>query len=149
MGTAITTEMYTTEYGKIFEGDDIWKTMPSPTGAMYAWDAKSTYVQEPPFFQDLGDPKNLADIENARVLVMVGDSVTTDHVSPAGSFPPTSPAGQYLQSLGVKPVDFNQYGTRRGNHEVLVRGTFANIRLRNLLTQREGWWTSTSRQVKR
>ncbi len=141
--TAITTEMFTTEYGKIFEGDRFWKTMPSPTGPMYAWDAASTYVQEPPFFKDLGDvPQHLDDIANARVLVMVGDSVTTDHISPAGSFPATSPAGEYLVSLGVKPVDFNQYGTRRGNHEVLVRGTFANIRLRNkLVPQREGWWT--------
>ncbi len=141
MGTAITKEMYTTEYGKIFDGDDHWKTMPSPKGPMYEWNAESTYVQEPPFFQNMGDPKDVADIANARVLVMVGDSVTTDHISPAGPFPPASPAGQYLQSLGVKPVDFNQYGTRRGNHEVLIRGTFANIRLRNLLVQREGWWT--------
>ncbi|HEY3217884.1 MAG TPA: aconitate hydratase AcnA [Candidatus Limnocylindria bacterium] len=141
MGAAITKEMYTTEYGKIFDGDNLWKTMPSPTGAMFEWDAKSTYVHEPPFFQDLGPEKDVADITNARVLVMVGDSITTDHISPAGSFPPNSPAGQYLQSLGVKPVDFNQYGTRRGNHEVLIRGTFANVRLRNLLVQREGWWT--------
>jgi aconitate hydratase len=108
---------------------------------MFEWDAKSTYVHEPPFFQDLGPEREVADITNARVLVMVGDSITTDHISPAGSFPPNSPAGQYLQSLGVKPVDFNQYGTRRGNHEVLIRGTFANVRLRNLLVQREGWWT--------
>ncbi len=141
MGSAITNEMYATEYGKIFDGDRFWNTMPSPKGAMFEWDAKSTYVQEPPFFQDMGDEKDVADITSARVLVMVGDSVTTDHISPAGSFPPASPAGQYLQSLGVKPVDFNQYGTRRGNHEVLIRGTFANIRLRNLLVQREGWWT--------
>jgi aconitate hydratase len=141
MGAAITKEMYTTEYGKVFDGDQRWKTMPSPKGPMFEWDAKSTYVQEPPFFQDVGLEKDVADIENARVLVMLGDSVTTDHISPAGSFPPNSPAGQYLQSLGVKPVDFNQYGTRRGNHEVLIRGTFANIRLRNMLVQREGWWT--------
>jgi aconitate hydratase len=141
MATAITQEMYTTEYGKIFDGDNLWKTMPSPKGAMYEWDAKSTYVQEPPFFQNMGDAEDVADIVNARVLVMVGDSVTTDHISPAGSFPPNSPAGQYLQLLSVKPVDFNQYGTRRGNHEVLIRGTFANVRLRNQLVQREGWWT--------
>ncbi|MDO8506014.1 MAG: aconitase family protein, partial [Candidatus Limnocylindria bacterium] len=141
MGAAITQEMYTTEYGKILEGDRFWKTMPSPTGAMFEWDATSTYVQEPPFFKDLGDVRDVPDIMGARVLVMVGDSVTTDHISPAGSFPPASPAGEYLQSLGVKPVDFNQYGTRRGNHEVLIRGTFANIRLRNQLVPREGWWT--------
>ena len=141
MGDAITQEMYTTEYGKILEGDRFWKTMPSPTGATFEWDAASTYVQEPPFFKDLGDAKDVADIVDARVLVMVGNSVTTDHISPAGSFPPASPAGQYLQSLGVKPVAFNQYGTRRGNHEVLIRGTFGNIRLRNQLVEREGWWT--------
>ena len=138
---SITEEMYATEYGKIFDGDKYWQTMPSPTGAMFKWDASSTYVQEPPFFKDLGDARDVADIVNARVLVMVGDSVTTDHISPAGSFPPASPAGQYLQARGVKPIDFNQYGTRRGDHEVLIRGTFANIRLRNLLVQREGWWT--------
>jgi aconitase A len=141
MASAITQEMYSTEYGKIFEGDDLWKAMPSPKGAMFEWDAKSTYVHEPPFFKDMGSAKDVPDIANARVLVMVGDSITTDHISPAGSFPSNSPAGEYLQSLGVKPVDFNQYGTRRGNHEVLIRGTFANVRLRNLLTQREGWWT--------
>ena len=139
--TAITEEMYATEYGRIFDGDEFWKTMPSPTGAIYEWDPRSTYVQEPPFFKDMGDARDVPDIENARVLVMVGDSVTTDHISPAGSIPAASPAGEYLISLGVKPVDFNQYGTRRGNHEVLIRGTFANIRLRNQLVQREGWWT--------
>ena len=141
IGTAITQAMYTTEYGKIFEGDRFWQAMPSPTGAMFEWDAGSTYVQEPPFFTDVGDVKDVADITGARALVVVGDSVTTDHISPAGSFPPASPAGQYLEAVGVKPVDFNQYGTRRGNHEVLVRGTFANIRLRNQLVSREGWWT--------
>ncbi|HEY6959683.1 MAG TPA: aconitate hydratase AcnA [Candidatus Limnocylindria bacterium] len=141
MESAITEEMYATEYGRIFEGDQFWKTMPSPTGAIYEWDPKSTYVQEPPFFKDMGDARDVPDIEDARVLVMVGDSVTTDHISPAGSIPAASPAGEYLISLGVKPVDFNQYGTRRGNHEVLIRGTFANIRLRNQLVQREGWWT--------
>ena len=139
---SITEEMYTTEYGKIFEGDRFWKTMPSPTGTMFDWDDASTYVHEPPFFKDVGTAHDVADITGARVLVMVGDSVTTDHISPAGPFPATSPAGQYLTDLGVKPVDFNQYGTRRGNHEVLVRGTFANIRLRNLLVDREGWWTT-------
>jgi aconitase A len=140
MEASITEEMYATEYGKIFDGDKYWKTMPSPTGAMFKWDA-TTYVQEPPFFRDMVDPRDLADIVSARVLVRVGDSITTDHISPAGAIPAASPAGQYLQAQGVKPVDFNQYGTRRGNHEVLIRGTFANIRLRNLLVQREGWWT--------
>jgi aconitate hydratase len=143
VGKAITKEMYATEYGKIFDGDRFWKTMPSPTGLSYQWDANSTYVQEPPFFQNFSAdrPAAIADIVNARVLVSVGDSVTTDHISPAGSIPAASPAGQYLVSKGVKPVDFNQYGTRRGNHEVLIRGTFANIRLRNKLAEKEGWWT--------
>jgi aconitate hydratase len=140
---SITQEMFQTEYGKIFDGDRFWKTMPAPTGTMYAWDPASTYVQEPPFFKDMPQPSTtIPDIRRARVLGVFGDSVTTDHISPAGPFPPTSPAGQYLIAKGVKPVDFNQYGTRRGNHEVLIRGTFANIRLRNRLTpDKEGWWT--------
>jgi aconitate hydratase len=140
---AITEEMYATEYGKIFDGDRFWKAMPSPTGLSYEWDPSSTYVQEPPFFQSFKatPPATIPDIVGARVLVSVGDSVTTDHISPAGAIPAASPAGQYLISKGVKPVDFNQYGTRRGNHEVLIRGTFANIRLRNALADKEGWWT--------
>ncbi len=141
MATAISADMYEHEYGKIFDGDRFWKTMPAPTGPMYEWDPASTYVHEPPFFRELGDAKNVPDIVGARVLAALGDSVTTDHISPAGPIPQASPAGQYLVGLGVKPVDFNQYGTRRGDHEVLVRGTFANIRLRNALVQREGWWT--------
>jgi len=143
VGKAITQEMYATEYGKIFEGDRFWKTMPSPTGLSYRWDPNSTYVQEPPFFQNFSatPPARIPDIVGARVLVSVGDSVTTDHISPAGAIPAASPAGQYLVSKGVKAVDFNQYGTRRGNHEVLIRGTFANIRLRNKLADKEGWWT--------
>src|SRR5437867_3826708 len=142
-GKAITQEMYTTEYGRILEGDRFWKTMPSPIGLSYQWDPNSTYVQEPPFFQNFSvqPPKTIPDVVGARVLVSVGDSVTTDHISPAGSIPAASPAGQYLIAKGVKPVDFNQYGTRRGNHEVLIRGTFANIRLRNQLASKEGWWT--------
>jgi aconitate hydratase len=143
VGKAITQEMYATEYAKIFDGDRFWKTMPSPTGLSYAWDPSSTYVQEPPFFQNFSatPPAKIADIVGARVLVSVGDSVTTDHISPAGAIPVASPAGQYLVSKDVKPVDFNQYGTRRGNHEVLIRGTFANIRLRNKLAEKEGWWS--------
>jgi len=143
IGKSITQEMFATEYAKIFDGDEHWKTMPAPTGLLYAWDPTSTYVQEPPFFKDLAPtpPAVIPDIVGARVLVSVGDSVTTDHISPAGSIPAASPAGQYLISKGVKPVDFNQYGTRRGNHEVLIRGTFANIRLRNKLADKEGWWT--------
>ena len=143
MGKAITQEMYSTEYAKIFDGDRFWKTMPSPTGISYAWDPSSTYVQEPPFFQNFSTtpPATIPDIVGARALVSVGDSVTTDHISPAGAIPAASPAGEYLISKDVKPVDFNQYGTRRGNHEVLIRGTFANIRLRNKLADKEGWWT--------
>src|SRR3989475_289305 len=143
VGRSISQQMFAEEYGKIFDGDRFWKTMPSPTGLSYKWDPNSTYVQEPPFFQNFSatPPATIPDIVGARVLVSVGDSVTTDHISPAGSIPAASPAGQYLVSKGVKPVDFNQYGTRRGNHEVLIRGTFANIRLRNKLVEREGWWT--------
>ncbi|MBI2774137.1 MAG: hypothetical protein HYX56_06575 [Chloroflexi bacterium] len=141
ISTAITKDMYEAEYSKIHEGDRFWKTMPAPTGPMYEWDPQSTYVQEPPFFQDLGSAREVDDITGARVLVMLGDSVTTDHISPAGSIPQASPAGQYLISLGVKPIDFNQYGTRRGDHEILIRGTFANPRLRNAMVTREGWWT--------
>src|SRR5437588_3535311 len=142
-GRVLKREFFTEEYGKIFEGDRFWKTMPSPTGQLYEWDPKSTYVQEPSFFQDLAPepPARIADVVGARVLAVLGDSVTTDHISPAGSIPSASPAGQYLIAKGVQPKDFNQYGTRRGNHEVLIRGTFANIRLRNLLVEREGWWT--------
>ena len=143
VGKAITKEMYATEYAKIFDGDRFWRTMPSPTGLSYEWDPNSTYVQEPPFFQNFSitPPATISDIVGARVLVSVGDSVTTDHISPAGAIPAASPAGQHLIAKGVKPVDFNQYGTRRGNHEVLIRGTFANIRLRNKLADKEGWWT--------
>src|SRR5256712_6275051 len=117
--------------------------MRSPTGPPYQWDPNSTYVQEPPFFQKFSatPPATIPDIVGARVLVSVGDWVTTDHTSPAGSIPAASPAGQYLVSKGVKPVDFNQYGRRGGTHEVLIRGTFANSRLRNKLAEKEGWWT--------
>src|SRR5438034_11199759 len=116
--------MYATQYGKIFDCDRFWMTIPSPTGLSYKWDSTSTYVQEPPFFQNFSATPSatIPDIVAARVLVSVGDSVTTDHISPAGSIPAASPAGQYLVSKGVKPVDFNQYGTRRGNHEVRIRG---------------------------
>ncbi len=142
VASSITTDMFELEYGRILEGDKYWKTMPAPTGMLYEWDAASTYVQEPPFFTDMGPAREVPDIVGARVLAVLGDSVTTDHISPAGPIPQASPAGQYLIGLGVKPVDFNQYGTRRGSHEVLTRGTFANVRLRNALVQREGWWTT-------
>ena len=136
--------MFTTEYARVFDGDEHWKRLPSPTGALYEWDPASTYVREPSFFTDLGpEPPPLTEVTGARVLCLVGDSVTTDHISPAGSIAPSSPAGRYLVDQGVEPRDFNSYGSRRGNHEVMVRGTFANIRLRNELGQgKEGSWTT-------
>ena len=136
-------EFFTREYDRIYDGDEHWQAMQAPTGAAYAWDEGSTYVQNPPYFEGMTpEPAPLRDIENARVLVMLGDSVTTDHISPAGSIALQSPAGQYLVEHGVERVDFNSYGARRGNHEVMLRGTFANIRLRNELVEgKEGWWT--------
>jgi aconitate hydratase len=135
-------QMFKREYSKIFEGDEHWKTMSAPTGPIFQWDDKSTYVHEPPYFEDFGpEPKALTDIESARVLAVLGDSVTTDHISPAGAIPPDSPAGRYLIEHGVERSEFNSFGARRGNHEVMVRGTFGNIRLRNSLVEREGYWT--------
>jgi aconitate hydratase len=137
-------------YARVFRGDARWRTLPVPRGELYRWDPDSTYIQEPPFFRDLPlEPPPLQDICGARVLVLLGDSVTTDHISPAGAIPEKSPAGQYLIARGVSPSEFNTYGARRGNHEVMVRGTFANIRLRNLLrvpgappgSLPEGGWT--------
>jgi aconitate hydratase len=144
MAAAIAPEQFERQYGHIFDGDDHWRQMQAPTGSMYAWDPGSTYVREPPFFQDAGgEPRPVADVEDARVLVKVGDSVTTDHISPAGSIKTDSPAGRWLQEQGVQPADFNSYGARRGNHEVMMRGTFANIRLRNeLAPDTEGPWTT-------
>ena len=135
-------EMYEQEYERIFAGDEYWQKMDAPTGATFAWDPGSTYVREPPYFlgdRQVGGP---TDIHAARVLVMVGDSVTTDHISPAGSIPIDSPAGRYLVEKGVGWTEFNSYGARRGNHEVMIRGTFANIRLKNALAGgKEGYWT--------
>jgi aconitate hydratase len=140
---AVTSEMYRKEYANVFEGDAHWKSMPVPEGDLYRWDPKSTYIKQPPFFENMPKtPPALADIHGARVLAVLGDSVTTDHISPAGSIPIDSPAGKYLIANGVKPHEFNSYGARRGNHEVMMRGTFANIRLRNQLAPgTEGWWT--------
>jgi aconitate hydratase len=136
-------EMFKREYERIFDGDENWQRMSAPTGPSYEWDPKSTYVREPPFFEGITtQPVPLTDIVGARALVVLGDSITTDHISPAGSIPPESPAGRYLLEQGVERSEFNSYGARRGNHEVLVRGTFGNIRLRNLLTSREGYWTT-------
>jgi len=119
----------------VFEGDDLWRTLPTPTGDIFAWEADSTYVKHPPYFEDMPrTPGAVEDIHSARILAILGDSITTDHISPAGSIKAASPAGKYLQEHGVHPGDFNSYGSRRGNHEVMMRGTFANIRLRNKLT---------------
>jgi aconitate hydratase len=127
-------EMFAEEYSSVFAGDERWQSLPVPTGNLYEFDNESTYIQEPPFFKDLApEPGPLQNIENARVLALLGDSVTTDHISPAGSIAKTSPAAAYLEGNDVKRIDFNSYGSRRGNHEVMIRGTFANIRLRNLL----------------
>jgi aconitate hydratase A / 2-methylisocitrate dehydratase len=131
----VRSEIFTRNYASVFEGDDRWRALPVPPGDRYAWDASSTYVALPPFFAGIGpEPAPLADVVDARVLAMVGDSVTTDHISPAGSIARTSPAGAWLMEHGVEPREFNSYGARRGHHEVMMRGTFANIRLRNLLT---------------
>jgi aconitate hydratase len=130
----VDSSMFRHEYGHVFEGDERWQRLEVPGGDLFQWDQKSTYVKAPPFFEGVGpNPPPVKDITGARVLVMLGDSITTDHISPAGSIAPDGAAGRYLISLGVQPPDFNSYGARRGNHEVMVRGTFANIRLRNLL----------------
>jgi aconitate hydratase len=140
---AVTSEMYTRQYAEVFEGDAHWKGMPVPKGDIYQWDPNSTYIKLAPYFDNMPkEPAPLADVHGARVLAMLGDSVTTDHISPAGSIPVDSPAGKYLIAHGVKPHEFNSYGARRGNHEVMMRGTFANIRLRNQIAPgTEGGWT--------
>jgi aconitate hydratase len=127
----------------VFEGDANWRGIKVPAGDQYAWDESSTYIKRAPYFDEMVDPKtSVKDMQGLRALAVLGDSVTTDHISPAGNIAKDSPAAQYLMSLGVKPVDFNSYGARRGNHEVMVRGTFANIRLRNLMAPgTEGGWT--------
>ena len=137
-------DLFGREYSRIFEGDEHWRELPSPAGAMFAWDPDSTYVREPDFFAAMEDqPRPPRDIRDARVLALLGDSITTDHISPAGSIAPASPAAAYLREHGVDLRDFNTYGARRGNHEVMVRGTFANIRLRNQLAGgREGGFTT-------
>lgn len=136
-------DVYEHEYQKVFEGDEYWRSLPAPQGELFAWDPQSTYVKRPPYFDDMSlIPTPVQDIYGMRVLCLLGDSITTDHISPAGSIPVDSPAGQYLISQGVAPADFNSYGARRGNHEVMVRGTFANVRLKNqLVSGQEGGWT--------
>jgi aconitate hydratase len=137
-------DMYRERYGEVFDGDDLWRALPVPEeSALYEWDAESTYIQNPPFFQGMTlDEPTFADIHGARVLALLGQSVTTDHISPAGAIAKGGPAGQYLVERGVGPVDFNTFGSRRGNHEVMMRGTFANVRIKNLLLDgKEGGYT--------
>ncbi|WP_029654553.1 aconitate hydratase AcnA [Marinobacter daepoensis] len=139
----VKTDMFRKEYGEVFEGDEIWRSITVPESKVYEWSGQSTYIQHPPFFDGMGaQPEPVNDITDARILALLGDSVTTDHISPAGSFKPDTPAGQYLQARGVAPKDFNSYGSRRGNHEVMMRGTFANVRIRNeMLDGVEGGYT--------
>jgi aconitate hydratase len=132
--SSIDTQMFLKQYKTVFDGDERWQSLPTPTGDTFDWDAKSTYVRKPPYFDGMTvEPAPVTDISGARVLALLGDSVTTDHISPAGSIKADSPAGRYLSDHGIDRLDFNSYGSRRGNHEVMIRGTFANIRLKNLL----------------
>ena len=143
IASAIDPELFRRTYAVVFEGDDRWRALPIPAGDRYAWDPASSYIAKPPFFDGLTfEAAPVADIEGARALAVLGDSVTTDHISPAGSIAPWSPAGQWLQERGVGPLEFNSYGARRGHHEVMMRGTFGNIRLRNRLVEgKEGPYT--------
>jgi aconitate hydratase len=143
IGNNIDSSMFKSSYDSVFDGDENWNSIDSPEGEIYSWDADSTYVRNPPYFVDMTLETNpVSDIIGARVLALLGDSVTTDHISPAGSIAADSPAADYLRAHGVEPVDFNSYGSRRGNHEVMMRGTFANIRLKNQLAPgTEGGWT--------
>ena len=143
MANALKPELFSRRYGSVFEGDETWRALEVPAGSRYAWDPASTYVQEPPFFQNLpAEPPPLRDIAGARVLAVLGDSVTTDHISPAGSIPKNGPAARYLREHGVEQVDWNTFGSRRGNHEVMMRGTFGNVRIANALVPgKEGNWT--------
>ena len=143
---SVKAEMFEKQYAHVFEGDEQWRSLPVPQGETFAWDAESTYVQNPPYFAGMTlEAPGVRPIENALALGMFGDSITTDHISPAGNIAAASPAGKFLIDKGVKTKDFNSYGARRGNHEVMMRGTFANIRLRNeLAAGKEGWWTATA-----
>jgi aconitate hydratase len=143
MRDSVTTEMFRKEYADVFTGDEHWRALPIPEGDLYAWDEKSTYIKNPPYFEGMPKkPGSLSDLHGLRALAILGDSVTTDHISPAGSIPADTPAGKHLIAHGVQPKDFNSYGARRGNHEVMMRGTFANIRLKNMLAPgTEGGWT--------
>jgi aconitate hydratase len=139
MHSSIDSGMFRKSYGEVFAGDERWRSLKVPIGETYAWEEDSTYIRRAPYFDDMElRPAPVADIRGARVLAVLGDSVTTDHISPAGSIKKDSPAGKYLIERGVQPGDFNSYGSRRGNHEVMVRGTFANVRLRNKMVNVEG-----------
>ncbi|MGH9692244.1 MAG: aconitate hydratase AcnA [Candidatus Acidiferrales bacterium] len=144
MRSSVSSEMFRKEYADVFTGDEHWRALPIPEGDLYAWNDKSTYIKNPPYFEGMPlKPAPISDLRGLRALAVLGDSITTDHISPAGSIPADSPAGKYLISHGVQPKDFNSYGARRGNHEVMMRGTFANIRLRNQLAPgTEGGWTT-------
>jgi aconitate hydratase len=143
IASSVRAEHFAATYEDVFTGDETWRTLPVPEGELFSWDDTSTYVRHPPYFEGMQrEPGTVPDIEGARVLVWLGDSVTTDHISPAGAIRPDSPAGKYLIEHGVERQRFNAYGARRGNHEVMVRGTFANVRLRNrLVPESEGTWT--------
>ena len=142
VGSSVRREMFVKQYANVFEGDEKWAAVVAPTGELFGWDPQSTYVRRPPFFDNMPrDPQPREDIRDARVLAVLGDSVTTDHISPAGGIARNSPTAQYLEQHEVLPKDFNQYGARRGNYEVMMRGTFANVRLKNGLASKEGNWT--------
>jgi aconitate hydratase len=143
VAASVRREFFEKEYAEVFEGEANWTGIAVPAGEIYQWDPDSTYIRKPPYFDEMVDPgRPIRDLPGLRALAVLGDSVTTDHISPAGSIPVDSPAGKYLIGQGVRPADYNSYGSRRGNHEVMVRGTFANIRLRNLLAPgTEGGWT--------
>ena len=134
IGSSVTAEMFHKSYENVFRGPEAWQAIQVPEGSTFAWDADSTYIASPPYFKGMGlEPGEVHDISGARALAKFGDSITTDHISPAGSITADSPAGKYLQGRGVAPEDFNSYGSRRGNHEVMMRGTFANVRIKNKL----------------
>jgi aconitate hydratase len=142
MAGSITSEMFRKSYSEVYLGDERWRGLPVPKGETYSWEKDSTYIRQAPYFEGMAlKPSPVEDIQEARVLAVFGDSITTDHISPAGSIKKDSPAGKYLVAQGVQPADFNSYGSRRGNHEVMVRGTFANVRLRNKMVNTEGGFT--------
>jgi len=144
MARSLKPALFQSRYASVFEGDEVWQALPVPTGSRYSWDAESTYVAEPPFFQNLPtEPESMKDIAGARVLAVLGDSVTTDHISPAGAIPKSGPAAKYLLEHGVAQADWNTFGARRGHHDVMMRGTFGNVRIKNGLTpEKEGNWTA-------